>query len=157
METTLNPIRDAIVATLAGVAGIGQVHGWERYAKDKSGLSRLYIAQGEDGDQLRGWYVRRLGFRRERNGGGRPRVFTRWQIRGFLAIRDEERSELVFDQLIDALVAAFAADPTLAGTVIGCWDGDGAAGPQLEASGPVMFAGVLCHAADLLLTTESID
>ena len=148
--------RAALVATLAAVPGIGAVHDRERYATQAATLRALYVVQTDDGEQLHGWYVRRLAFRVERNGAGLKRVFTTWQLRGFMALRDESASEIVFDAVIDAVRAAVDADPTLGGAVQSTLF-EREVGPQLTASGPVMFAGVLCHAADMTLTTETLE
>jgi hypothetical protein len=149
--------RAAIVAALRAVPGIGAVHDHEPYANQNTTLRALYVVQTDDGEQLRGWYVRRVSFRVLRNGGGLPRVFTTWQIRGFMALAEEAGSELAFDALVDAVRGAFDADPSMSGAVLSTLSADGEVGAQLSASGPVMFAGVLCHAADLTLTTETIE
>ena len=149
--------RAAIVAALRAVPGIGAVHDHEPYANQNTTLRALYVVQTDDGEQLRGWYVRRVSFRVVRNGGGLPRVFTTWQIRGFMALSEEAGSELAFDALVDAVRGAFDADPSMGGAVLSTLSADGEVGVQLSASGPVMFAGVLCHAADLTLTTETIE
>ena len=149
--------RAAIVAALRAVPGIGAVHDHEPYANQNTTLRALYVVQTDDGEQLRGWYVRRVSFRVVRNGCGLPRVFTTWQIRGFMALAEEAGSELAFDALVDAVRGAFDADPSMGGAVLSTLSADGEVGAQLSASGPVMFAGVLCHAADLTLTTETIE
>lgn len=149
--------RAAIVAALRAVPGIGAVHDHEPYANQNTTLRALYVVQTDDGEQLRGWYVRRVSFRVVRNGGGLPRVFTTWQIRGFMALAEEAGSELAFDALVDAVRGAFDADPSMGGAVLSTLSADGEVGAQLSASGPVMFAGVLCHAADMTLTTETIE
>lgn len=149
-ETT----RAAIVAVMRAVPEIGVVHPYERYIKDTAGMRRLYTVQISGGDQLRGWFVRRLAARTTRNGTGRAVVQTSWHIRGFLALADADESEIVFDGLIDAARSAIYADPTLGGAVQNTFF-DKEVGAQLQASGPVMFAGVLCHSADLVLTTET--
>ena len=148
--------RAAIVAALQAVPGIGAVHDRERYASQAATLRALYVVQTETGEQLHGWYVRRLAFRVERNGAGLRRVFTTWQLRGFMALQDEAGSELAFDAVIDAVRAAFDADPTIGGVVQSTLF-EKEVGAQLTASGPVMFAGVLCHAADMTLTTETLE
>ncbi len=154
-ETT----RAAIVAALQAIPAIGAVHAYERYASTLPTLRALYVVQ-IDGqpqpEQLRGWYVRRLAFRVERNGAGRRRVFTSWQIRGVMALADEMQSEIVFDALVDAVRRAFEDDATLGGAVQSTLF-ETEVGAQLKNSGPVMFAGVLCHAADLVITTETLE
>jgi len=148
--------RAALVATLAAVPDAGVVHAWERYAKDLGRLRALYVAQLPEGDQLRGWYVRRLAFQVTRNGAGRAFVHTTWLLRGLMAVSDEAQSELVFDDLVDAVRRAIEADPTLGGAVQTTLF-EKELGAQLQAAGPVMFAGVLCHAADLVVTTETLE
>lgn len=157
MSQQTTATRAAIVAALRAVPGIGAVHDHEPYANQNTTLRALYVVQTDDGEQLRGWYVRRVSFRVVRNGGGRPRVFTTWQIRGFMALSEEAGSELAFDALVDAVRGAFDADPSMGGAVLSTLSADGEVGAQLSASGPVMFAGVLCHAADMTLTTETIE
>lgn len=148
--------RAAIVAAMQAVPGMGAVHDRERYAAQAATLRALYVVQTETGEQLHGWYVRRLAFRVERNGAGLRRVFTTWQLRGFMALQDEAGSELAFDAVIDAVRGAFDADPTIGGAVQSTLF-EKEVGAQLTASGPVMFAGVLCHAADMTLTTETLE
>lgn len=155
MEQTTEAVRAAIVALLNTVPGIGVVHAFERYADVHSKLRTLYVVPTDaGGEQLRGWYVRRLSRRVERDGMDGRRVFTTWLIRGVMALQDGTQSELEFDGLVDAIASAFDADATLGGAVMSTLQ-DGEIGAQLTGAGPVMFAGVLCHAADLTLTTET--
>ncbi|MGE0256910.1 MAG: hypothetical protein AB7N54_19975 [Alphaproteobacteria bacterium] len=146
---THQDIRDAIVAIIAGVADVGVVHAYERYAERLGELKELYVADG----QVRGWIVRRISRRERQAAIGRYVVDTRWQVRGYMSLKDADESELDFDDRIDAIVDAFRADETLGG-VVATTIVDNAAGLQIEDTGPVMFAGVLCHSARGLLTTR---
>lgn len=151
--TALALIRAAIVAKLETVPGIGRVHGYERFADRKSELADLYVAGG----QLLGWNVRRIATAETSPAIGRTVVTHRWRIRGFMALADEAASEIAFDTLIEAIGDAFRDDDTLGGTVATCIVEEGSApqaGIQVEDSGPVDFAGVLCHAAQLSLATR---
>jgi len=145
---TATEIRDAIVAKLQTVAGIGVVHGFERYAEQVPKFKDLYV----QGGKVNGWLVRRASWRREPFSNERRMVITRWQIRGYASLVDAEQSELAFDLVLDHIADAFDADETL-GDLLYASDADNLAGIQLEDSGPVMFAGVLCHSARLALTT----
>lgn len=147
MEPVL--IRTAIVTRLEAVAGIGVVQPYERYAKDLARLRELYVYQS----QVRGWFVRRAGWRETAQAGELRTVDTRWQIRGYLSLDDDGASELAFDALVHLIHEAFRADDTLGGIVDSLWT-DQAAGVQGDDLGPVMFAGVLCHGARLSLTTR---
>ncbi|AWI78583.1 hypothetical protein CEW87_03935 [Parazoarcus communis] len=156
MAETTETTRAAIVGLLNAVPGIGVVHAYERYAAKHPELRALYVVQtGAGTEQLRGWYVRRLSFRVERDGMDGRRVFTTWLIRGVMALQDSTQSELEFDALVDSIRRAFEDDATLGGAVTSTLTPDGEIGAQLTGAGPVMFAGVLCHAADLTLTTET--
>lgn len=148
----LDATRAAIVAKLQALA-IGVVHDHEPYVADLAGLKALY--QDPDGGRLNGWYVRRVATRELASAIGRFVEIVSWQIRGYRALAEAEASELAFDAQIEAIRDAFRHDETLGGAVHDTAEGDvgGAAGIQLEESGPVLFAGVLCHAARLRLTT----
>ena len=145
-EPTINdPVRAAIVALLRTVPNIGVVHGYERYVANQADMQSLYV----QGGLLCGWFVRRITIKESREGG--TKEIARWQIRGYRGFSDGTASELAFDDLIDAIRAAFRGS-NLGGLALTATD-DGA-GIQLEQSGPVMFGGVLAHAATLTLTTE---
>lgn len=156
MSQTTERTRAAIVAALQAVPGMGTVHDRERYASQQASLRALYVVPTDTGEQLHGWFVRRLSFTVQQWGRGQRALITRWQLRGIMALQDETASELAFDAVIDGVRKAFEADPTLGGAVFGT-QLDKQIGPQLEASGPVMFAGVLCHAADMQLITETLE
>ena len=139
-------IRNAIVACLASVPGIGPVHSFERFAADDKRFRTLYA----QGSAVLGWHVRRVGRREQCD---MNLVDTDWEIRGFAGMNDADESELAFDALLDAVFAAWRADPTLGGVVFYPKD-DEVMVPSLVDSGPVMFAGVLCHAARLKISTR---
>lgn len=151
---SLSAVRAAIVTRLSAVADIGIVHERERNAPDLNRLKALYFSPAHN--QVRGWYVRRMAIAESGNVLSRTVEQARWRIVGVMSFDDAAASELVFDDLIDAVRKAFALDETLAGTVDQCSDPESSAGLtglQLDDAGPVMFGGVLCHAARLSLTT----
>lgn len=150
---SLELIRSAIVTTLQGIASIGLVHPYERYAADLKALAALYTTEISGQRQLRGWYVQRAKTMEAQS--AKRAFFDRhtWRVRGFMSLADADQSELVFDGLVEAARAAFRADLTLGGVVMAP-EKDEHAGVAVE-SGPVLFAGVLCHSATLTLTTKS--
>lgn len=149
----LDDIRAALVATLEGIPDIGRVHPFERYASRAAEFVALYTTEIQGQHQVRGWHVRRIGEIRNRSVDQGEDLIT-WRIRGFMALNDLAQSELVFDALIDAVMAAVEADETLGGTVHSILD-DNDQLIKLESSEPVMFSGVLCHSAKLVMTTRS--
>lgn len=140
-------IRMAIAAMLMSVPGIGRVHEYERYAKTDKDFRAFYA---DVGDSLHGWHIRRVG-RVEK--GNFNLVKTTWEIRGFRALNDDQASELEFDNLVDDILAAFRADPTL-GNVVQWPAPEAEQVPTVTDSGPAMFGGVLCHCVKLQLVTE---
>lgn len=146
-------IRAAIVAKLAAVPNVGMTHDHEPYAKDLRALQALYAYPIDGGQQLRGWFVQRVATPEMSLAIGRNWRDVKWRIRGYMALAEEAGTELAFDALIEALCDAVRGDETLGG-VCASTVTDQAAGLQLVNAGPVMFAGVLCHAAELSLTTR---
>jgi hypothetical protein len=148
-------IRAAIKAKLAAVADIGKVNDYEVYAEKMSDLKTAYVANIGGADQLRGWHIRRLDYKEIFADLGRWVCHTHWRVRGFMALKDA--SEKVFDDLIEAACDAFRADDSLGGAVLTCIEPDSSeSGLKLVSSGPVLFAGVLCHSADGRLYTQHL-
>lgn len=152
--SALQDLRAAIVAKLAGIAGIGVVHDRERYAVGMDKLKLMYVPAGEQ--QLRGWFVRRLGIVETSAAANRRVQAVTWRIQGVMALDDEASSEIAFDNLIETIGDTFRDDPTLGGLVLTPKPEDDDAGVQVVDSGPVMFASVLCHAARLAITTRQL-
>jgi hypothetical protein len=155
--------RAAILTALQAVPGIGKVHDRERYSRDEARFRQHYLYTPPPGaavdsmiaPHLRGWWFRRAETREWQANTRRTVNQHTWLLRGLLALDDEAASELVFDFLIERLRDAVRADLTFGGVFApGPMGGDGSdTGLQVLESGPVTFAGVLCHSAQLQLTT----
>jgi hypothetical protein len=146
-------IRDAIAAKIAGVAGSGLVQSYERYADDLDTLKAVYVADG----QVRGWIIQRRTTARNIIAVGRWVVSHLWQIRLYMALDDAARSELAFDDLIEEADHAFRDDDTFGELIATTRQDNGLIGLQLDDSGPVRFAGVLCHGARCSLQTRHFE
>ena len=149
-------IRAAIKATLENIPGIGVVHGYERFSKDPKSFAGLYLNEGK----LLGWHIRRLNIREAEYSTMYNRIIINWRIRGFAGLVDVAESELVFDNLVDAIRSAFRRLPLLCdlkGKDLAKIVNNGEAGVQVSSSEPVMFAGVLAHRVTLALTTEHLE
>lgn len=151
----LSTIRAAIVAKLASVPNVGLVHDYERYANAESQFREMYVQNG----LLLGWYLRRIAAREVCGSIGIGMRVTTWRIVGYRALEDASASEKEFDGLIETICAAFRADPTLGGAVadnsdLTAGDGPKEAGIQVINVDPVLFAGKLCHRAQLGLVTS---
>lgn len=147
---TLAQIRGAIAANVAAVPNIGRVHTFERFAKNEKDFRALYEYQG----QIRGWNIRRISHSEKSPAIGISNVINKWRISGFMSMEDATESELVFDGLVEDLCAKFREDETLGGLIASTiLENPDIAGLQVEDSGPVMFAGVLCHSARCILYT----
>jgi hypothetical protein len=149
---SLATIRAAILAKAAGVADIGVANDYERYSKEQSEMKAQYVATISGVKQLRGWNIRRFNTREISPDLGRYIVTHAWDLRGYMALDDSAGSEKTFDNLVETLRDAFREDESLGG-VVSTTVTDEAAGLQVIESGPVLFAGVLCHAARLRLFT----
>lgn len=138
-------IRDAIVATLAAIPDIGKVHGFQRYSARTKDLVDMYAYNG----QLRGWFVRRFSVVDKDTSLGSRQETTRWYIRGYMAVDDAAQSELAFDDLLDAIREAFRVQwwPNDLGSSVIHRKYNEQVDVSVDETGPVMFAGVLCHSA----------
>lgn len=151
---TLTQIRDAIKATIETVPGVGLVHTYERFAIREKDFRALYETGVAPDTRILGWHIRRVLTRERSPAVGRSVVANEWTIRGFMGLDDAAASELTFDGLVESIADVFRANPDLGGVVASTTQEDSElAGIQVIDSGPVMFAGVLCHSARLQLFT----
>lgn len=141
-------LRAAIVAQLQTVPDIGNVFDFERYAKDDATFRDIY----NSGAGILGWHVRRVA-RKETMAFNE--VLTTWEIRGFASLQDDSATELIFDDLIDAIGDAWRNDPCMNGAVLSPTNETNVV-PELVDTGPALFCGVLCHSARLRLITRHI-
>lgn len=146
--------RLAIVALMESVPGIGVVHPEEPYARTQSAFQAAYMADvdGSGAQQLRGWYVHRVTTRETSPSVGRWVNVHTWRLQGFMALATPG-SGLEWDALVEAVREAFRQDLTLGGISQPL---DRTQGVQVVANTPVMFAGVLCHSAQLQLQTTAL-
>jgi hypothetical protein len=143
---SLSAIRDAIVALVQGVTGIDVVHGYERWASDLPGLRALYTTNSK----LHGWNVTRDRTVATYRTNTQTERRHRFVVRGYYALDDAAASEQTFQGLIEAIEAAIRNDDTLGGTAE-------VAGPmQVQEVRPVMFAGILCHTAELVIEAQEL-
>lgn len=144
--------RMAIVDKLDSVPACGIVHSEEPYARTQAAFQAAYAWEVGDGTtQLRGWFLRRTGTREMTLGVGRVMNAHTWRIQGFMALQTPG-SGIEFDELIETIRQAFRLDETLGG-VSQPGPLNNPTGVQVIDSGPVIFAGVLCHGAALQMQT----
>ena len=146
-------VRNAIVAVLRSVEGVGRVHDRQRYAARQADFRDLYMEEG----CVKGWHVRLVSRAERQDAIGRYTVIVRWAIEGYRGFDDDMESEIEFADLVDKIAEAFRADNTLGGVVLDtAAPGGGEDGFQVDVIEPVMFAGILCHGATCHLTTRSL-
>lgn len=154
----LAAIRAAIKATLESVAGVGKVHDFERYAAREKELRDLYLDTVTG--RLTGWVFFRERTTESELDIGEVRRVHAWRVLGVMGLDDADSTGLLFDNLVEAVAAAFRVDPTLGGVVLATKDLTQSRGPiglQVERIEPVMFGGVLCHRVTASLLTETTE
>lgn len=143
-------IREAIAATIETVPAVGQVQRFQRNIRNTAELIATY---GIPGNRILGWSISRLSARETMATSTYNTIVHRWEIRGYMGLRDEDETEIAFDILIEAVRSAFRDNDDLGGAVDTTTVGD-SAGAQLIESGPGSFMKTLVHAARLILETE---
>lgn len=146
--------RAAIKALIESVTDAGMVHDHEPYGRTEVDFRRLYAWTDTSGaTQVRGWFVQRTRTVETVAGNGRTINVHTWRVRHFMSLDAEGATELIFDDLVEAVRRAYRADVTLGGAVQPGPLGQ-QSGFQVNDSGAAYLAGVLCHAATLSLTTH---
>ncbi len=152
---TLDEIRAAIKAKIMAATALpaANVHDYERFTAEQARFRELYLYGVAPNQRIHGYHIRRIGTAERHLAVGRYVVDHSWQLRGFLGIEDADATEKAFDAEIETIRTAIRDDDTLGNLIATCIN-DSQAGVQVIDSGPVMFAGVLCHAARLALMTR---
>jgi len=151
-------IREQIRTILSGVAGIGVVHDYYRWSTDWNKFLSLF----QDADRrINGWMISRQKTpERVSAQGGRNSRTHHFKIIGIYGLKDEDATELVFQDLVEAICTKFRSEDTLNGTVWSCTPAedapDGAAGIQVDLIENRVFGSVLCHYAELSLYAQEL-
>lgn len=138
--------RDEVKTTLEAVTGIGRVYDFMRLITHWENFKRDAVKDG----RVNVWEITRLTLEEElESPQGQGAVEGCFRdahlitIIGHFSVKDEDESEKTFQDLIDAIVAAFRANNTLGEqTLI-------PSQPQVPSIGHEMFASVLCHAVQI--------
>ena len=154
---SLADIREQIKVLLSGVSGIGIVHDYERWAAEWPKFLDLYKVEATG--KLNGWTISRKKTPKSLLAKGGISTRTHHiMIRGIYGLKDSDASELVFQEIIEAIVAEFAKHDTLNATCFTCSATDNAPGDedgiQVDLVENRSFGGVLCHYAELSLFVQ---
>lgn len=150
-------IRARIKTVLETVSNIGQVHDYERWADDWNTLLTLFKSTISGTDQIRGWAITCEGWTQDLVGFGgfgddAVLVSYSYRVRGWLGVDDSAETEKTMAALAGSAAAALEADATLQSKA-------------LDNPEPVvrsvrleyrMFAGVLCHYAEIWIRAQEV-
>jgi hypothetical protein len=114
MTTTIAQIKDAMVAVIEGVQGIGTVHNRRRLIEDDADIQEVLV---DEQDRLHAWFVSALAvggtYTAKRYGSGQTQATVPIVVEGLLAFKDVDATEDTFIQLWERVIAAFEADEKL--------------------------------------------
>lgn len=151
----LKDIREQIKVILCGVSGIGVVHDYMRFSNNWGKFISLF--KDADG-KINGWMFTRKKTPKSLQTKGDSNRTHHFVLYGFYALQDDQESEIVFQDLIEAIDAKFASYDTLNGTCFCCSPTqdaqDKADGIQVDVVEVRMFGDVLCHYAELSLYVQ---
>lgn len=145
---SLVAINEQIKTILSATAGVGVVHDYERWAADWATYLDLFSAEGETGKRINGWEITRkktLAVTASVTHDSRSHTFL---IRGMYGLKDSEASELVFQQIIEDICAAFRSNYKLNSTA------ENTEPIQVDLVENRIFGNVLCHYCELTLQAD---
>lgn len=142
-------IRASIKALMQTVPGIGVVHDYDRWTVDSAALVALFKTDPTDKTApLHGWEITRDAVQLAWLSGNRYKATHSYVIRGYYALKDAVASEKLFNLIVDALVQAFIDHklPNVEFHPV----------PAVTKIAPWIFAGVMCHHAELRIQTTEL-
>ena len=141
-------IRQQIYTTLAAVPNVGRVYDYERWAVNWDKFIELF--KDSASGRILGWEICRSRMGAQKISTREEEHTHEFTMRGYMAVKDADATEKLFNAVIEAIGAAFRNNHTLNDT---CID----AGPlSVEILDTRMFGGVLCHYAELKLPAVEI-
>lgn len=142
--------RARINTVVSAVSGIANVNDYERHTADWSAMLDLFKTSA---DKWHGWTISCSSITQEHmeiSADNILRTYT-YKVRGYYAFDDSAGSEKVFMVIVEDVVEALDADSTLHGTgYLGVDPAD------LTTYEPRLFAGVLCHYAEITQEVREI-
>lgn len=157
---SLRNIREQIAVILSAVDGVGVVHQYERLATDWKKFLDLYK---DPNGKINGWSITRQRTSAQLLSWDEDTIQTHhFVIRGIYGLQDEAGSELVFQDMIEAITEAFRTNDDLNGTCLNTTPTSGVPGGATESISGIQaevveqknIGGVLCHYCELHLVVQ---
>lgn len=153
----LSDVREQIRTILSAVSGIGVIHEYQRWVKDERKLKEI----GQDGNgKINLWMIiRKSTVEKAKTYGQNDRTFV-FTIKGIYAVEDDKGTELIFQDLIENICAAFRSNYRLNSTVQSTYTDVGPlsklGGVQVDLVDYRSFCGVLCHYCELGIACQTL-
>lgn len=138
-------LRSEIKTILSGIAAIGVVHDYERWAAEDAAFLNLF--KDPASGKIFGWEITRAGARIERV-TQKYKVTHRFVLKGYYGIKDSAGSEKLFNAVVETI-----AMKILSTKITGS---QGEVLPQVDKLEPRVFSGILCHCAEIRLDVAEI-
>lgn len=150
MPVTYLDIANQITSRLAAVPNVGRVHHYQR------NLTALETVKTEFFDhnlgRIAAWTVSRESFTDTQSSNIENTRVSTWVLRGYMSVEDSQATEVLFQQVIDHIGAAFRPQDDLGDTV------ELIQPVQARTIGYTMLgkpdSGILCHSAELVLQVQ---
>lgn len=146
---SLEAIREQIVTILSSVDGVENVHQYQRWASTWEKF--LDHFKDEATGKINGWTISREKTPAICESTTHDNRSHNFRIRGYYGLKDEDGSEIVFQDLIEDICAAFRIKYQLNNTA------SNTEPVQVEIVDLRMFGTVLCHYCELLLIAEEYE
>lgn len=146
MSEALN--RQAIYNILRALPNIGKVYDYDRNAVDWDKFIELF--KDAPSGRILGWEISRGSAQAEKISSIEEESSHGFIIRGYMGVKDADKSELLFNAKLEQIRAAFRGNNTLGGL---CLDISALSASVIDVR---TFGTVLCHYAELRLTVTEL-
>jgi len=135
---------------LESVSGIGQVNDYRRHHADWNKIAESF----RSGGKINGWIIDWNGFTPTKEASGSIAIKRVHSIRiwGLYSLKDNVASAKTFEDLAEAVVDAFDALEELGDSTKARMESPA----RIEAIEEAMFAGALCHRAQIILSYSEL-
>jgi hypothetical protein len=146
---SVDAVISAVAAILGAVPGVGRVHSYVPYVKDDATFRTLFKNQADS--NILAWTITRTETQSSAQAVHSDQDLHTITIRGYMALNNADPSEKDFQTLVELVRSTFRANRKLTvNAVNNCFWSE----PISCTVTHGVFAGVLCHYAELRLTVK---
>jgi hypothetical protein len=150
--TEFTVVRDAVVARVNTVTGIGAVHSYQRFTNNWTDFLTIFAQTISGNFQVRGWFLTRDRITSVMSAYDKSTKTHHWKLRGIMGVFDSDNTEEIFQNLVDQVLTAIEVLDDAGQSSVVKYSIGPVSAPIIEGR---VFGDVLCHYCEIDFTVDT--